>query len=56
MNPGRGTMQSDYMHWFKVQPSARFNLSASDALHFRLDQFPLTIDQLDDTEATKFAT
>lgn len=47
MSLGRGAMQSDYMHWFKVQPPARFNLSASDALHFRLDQLPLAIDQLD---------
>jgi hypothetical protein len=44
---GRGAMQSDYMHWFKVQKPVRFNLAASDALHFRLDQLPLTLDQLD---------
>jgi aspartate/methionine/tyrosine aminotransferase len=47
MSPGRGAMQSDYMHWFKVQAPVRFDLSASDAKHFRLDQFPLAIDQLD---------
>jgi len=47
MNPGRGAMQSDYMHWFKVQAPVRFDLSASDAKHFRLDRLPLAIDQLD---------
>lgn len=44
---GRGAMQSDYMHWFKVQPTARFNLSSSEVPHFRLDRLPLTIDDLD---------
>jgi len=38
---GRGAMESDYMHWFKVQKPVRFNLAASDALHFRLDQLEL---------------
>jgi hypothetical protein len=47
MNPGRGAMQSDYMHWFKVQAPMRFDLSASDSQHFRLDRLPLDIDQLD---------
>lgn len=47
MNRGRGAMQSDYMHWFKVQVPVRCNLAASDALHFRLDSLPLGTDQLD---------
>src|SRR5687767_5608497 len=44
---GRGAMQSDYMHWFKVQPPVRFNLSSSEVPHFRLDRLPLTIEDLD---------
>jgi aspartate/methionine/tyrosine aminotransferase len=44
---GRGAMQSDYMHWFKVQPPARFNLSSSEVPHFRLDRMPLAIEDLD---------
>ena len=35
------------MHWFKVQKPVQWNLSTSDAQHFRLDQLPLTIEQLD---------
>jgi aspartate/methionine/tyrosine aminotransferase len=40
-------MQSDYMHWFKVQSPARYNLSPSEVPHFRLDRLPLTIGDLD---------
>ena len=47
MIPGRGAMQTDYMHWFKLQSPVRYDLSASDAKHFRLDQLPLAISDLD---------
>lgn len=47
MIPGRGAMQSDYMHWAKTQPPARYNLSSSEVTHFRLDSFAITIDDLD---------
>ena len=40
-------MQSDYMHWFKVQPSVRYNLASSEVPHFRLDRLPLAIGDLD---------
>jgi aspartate/methionine/tyrosine aminotransferase len=40
-------MQSDYMHWFKVQAPARYNLSSSEVPHFRLDGMPLAIADLD---------
>lgn len=40
-------MQSDYMHWFKVQKPARINLSSSEVPHFRLDRLPLTTGELD---------
>ncbi len=38
MTLGRGAMQSDYMHWFKVQAPVRYNLSSSEVPHFRLDR------------------
>ena len=44
---GRGSMQSDYMHWFKVQAPVSFNLSSSEVPHFRLDRLPLAIGDLD---------
>ncbi len=47
MTPGRGAMQSDYMHWFKYQKPVRYSLSSSEVPHFRLDRLPLTIDRLD---------
>jgi aspartate/methionine/tyrosine aminotransferase len=47
MTLSRGAMQSDYMHWFKVQAPVRFNLSSSEVPHFRLDRLPLTIGDLD---------
>lgn len=43
----RGAMQSDYMHWFKVQPPVRYQLASSEVPHFRLDRLPLSIEDLD---------
>jgi hypothetical protein len=40
-------MQSDYMHWFKLQKPVRYNLSSSEVPHFRLDGMPLAIADLD---------
>jgi hypothetical protein len=40
-------MQSDYMHWFKVQTPVRYSLSSSEVPHFRLDSLPLTVAALD---------
>ena len=47
MTAHRETLQSDYMHWFKVQPPVRYNLSSSEVPHFRLDRLPLDIGDLD---------
>lgn len=47
MKLNRGAMQSDYMHWFKVQKPVRINLSSSEVPHFRLDRLPLEIGELD---------
>ena len=46
MNIARGAIQSDYMHWFKVQTPVRYNLSSSEVPHFRLDSLPLGIADL----------
>jgi aspartate/methionine/tyrosine aminotransferase len=47
MSLGRGTMQSEYMHWAKTQQPVRYALSSSEVPHFRLDCLPLTIEELD---------
>ncbi len=41
------TMQSDYMHWAKFKPPARFALTGSEVPHFRMDSLPVTIADLD---------
>lgn len=47
MSPGRGAIQSEYMHWAKTQQPVRYALSSSEVPHFRLDSLPLTIGDLD---------
>ena len=44
---GRGAMQSDYMHWFKVQAPVKYSLASSEVPHFRLDSLPLKVADLD---------
>lgn len=41
------TMQSDYMHWAKFKPPARFALTASEVPHFRMDSLPIGLADLD---------
>jgi aspartate/methionine/tyrosine aminotransferase len=33
--------QSDYMHWAKTQPPARYNLASSEVPHFAMDQWEI---------------
>lgn len=40
-------MQSDYMHWAKFKPTARFSLTGSEVPHFRMDQLPVALVDLD---------
>ncbi len=47
MSPDRRVMRSDYMHWAKNQPPARFNLGSSEVPHYRLDRLPITIADLE---------
>lgn len=41
------SMQSDYMHWAKFKRPVRYALSTSEVPHFRMDQLPWTIADLD---------
>lgn len=54
MMSGRGAMQTDYMHWAKYQPGARYSLTSSEVPNFRLDRLPLTIADLDLDGASHF--
>jgi hypothetical protein len=40
-------MQSDYMHWAKFKPAARYPLTGSEVPHFRMDSLPFSICDLD---------
>jgi len=41
------TMQSDYMHWAKFKKSVRYQLTASEVPHFRMDALDWTTADLD---------
>lgn len=40
-------VQSGYMHWAKFKPPVRYDLSSSDAPHFRMDSLPLGLADLE---------
>ena len=40
-------MQSDYMHWAKFKPPARYALTSSEVPHFRMDRLPIELADLD---------
>ena len=46
MTAGR-IMQSDYMHWAKFKVPVRYALTGSEVAHFRMDQLPWTMFDLD---------
>lgn len=41
------TMRSDYMHWAKFKEPVRYQLTASEVPHFRMDRLPITLADLD---------
>lgn len=47
-------IRSEYMHWAKTQPPARFNLASSEVDHFRLDRFPIGIEELELDGASRY--
>jgi len=50
----RRAVQSDYMHWAKTQPPARFNLASSEVPHFALDAFPIDVAGLELDGASRY--
>ena len=40
-------VQSGYMHWAKFKPPVRYDLSSSDAPHFRMDSLPVDLADLE---------
>ena len=48
------TIRSDYMHWAKTQPPARYNLASSEVPHFALDAFPIPIAELELDGASRY--
>jgi aspartate/methionine/tyrosine aminotransferase len=40
-------MQSDYMHWAKFKRPVRYQLTASEVPHFRMDSLPISLADLD---------
>jgi len=50
----RRAVQSDYMHWAKTQPPARYNLASSEVPHFALDAFPIDVAGLELDGASRY--
>ncbi|HEV2818268.1 MAG TPA: pyridoxal phosphate-dependent aminotransferase [Allosphingosinicella sp.] len=48
------TVRSEYMHWAKTQPPARYNLASSEVPHFALDAFPIDIAELELDGASRY--
>lgn len=40
-------LESGYMHWAKFKGAVRYNLSSSDAPHFRMDSLPISLADLE---------
>ena len=47
MSPQRREIRSAYIEWAKLRSDARYNLAASDVLHFRLSELPVRIEDLE---------
>ena len=47
-------LRSDYMHWAKTQPPARFNLASSEVPHFALDRFAIGLAELELDGASRY--
>ena len=51
MSPQRREIRSGYIEWAKLRSDARYNLAASDVLHFPLSELPVRIEDLMKTNA-----
>ncbi|MGQ0660604.1 aminotransferase class I/II-fold pyridoxal phosphate-dependent enzyme, partial [Sphingosinicella sp.] len=47
-------MQSEYMYWAKNQAPVRYPLGSSEVPHFRLDQFPIDVADLELDGASRY--
>lgn len=47
-------LQSDYMYWAKNQSTARYNLGSSEVPHVRLDQFGISLADLEIDGASRY--
>ena len=47
MSPQRREIRSAYIEWAKLRSGARYNLAASDVLHFPLSELPVRIEDLE---------
>src|ERR1700690_603433 len=47
MSPQRREIRSGYIEWAKLRSDARYNLAASDVLHFPLSELPVRIEDLE---------
>ena len=54
MSQGQRAMQSSYLHWAKNQKPTRFELGSSEVSHYRLDQLPFTIADLEIDGASRY--
>lgn len=47
-------LQSDYMHWAKIQKSVRYELASSEVPNFRMDRWPIDLAALELDGASRF--
>ena len=54
MSPQRREIRSAYIEWAKLRSGARYNLAASDVLHFPLSELPVRIEDLQITGSSGY--
>ena len=54
MSPQRREIRSAYIEWAKLRSAARYNLAASDVLHFPLKELPVRIEDLEITGSSGY--
>jgi hypothetical protein len=54
MSPQRREIRSAYIEWAKLRSAAKYNLAASDVLHFPLSELPIRIEDLEITGSSGY--
>src|SRR6202162_1926506 len=54
MSPQRREIRSAYIEWAKLRSAARYNLAASDVLHFPLSELPVRMEDLEITGSSGY--